>query len=385
VTDRPNDSHDRRPPRVAVLWSRLSGYLHACLRALADQGVDILVVHQQAEANAPFDSAAVTAGIRSQQWADGPDEQAIDRLLDEFEPDAILVSSWNFGAYRKVCRKRQGRTLRIFGMDNQWHGTPKQWAGIASARFVLRPTYDAVFLCDERQAAFAARLGFPAERLVWGLYTGDRPLFSEVARRRGSSLPPQRFLFVGRLVPEKGVDVLAAAYRRYRDLVDEPWPLTIAGTGPDEALLAGTDGVTPLGFVQPTDLPDVFADAGCLVLPSRFEPWAVVIHEAAAAGLPVVCTRACGASTRLVLDGYNGVVVTPGDPTALAAALVRVHSAGDHERRAMGAASEALALQYSPQQWAERLLGRIPELRALVGLPATPGASAQVMESYTGM
>ena len=361
-----------RPPRVAVLWTRLSGYFHACLSALADEGVDLLVVHQPGESDAPFDAAAVTDGIRAEQWPGAPDAAVIDRLLDEHDPDAMLVSSWNVGAYRKVARERRGRTLRIFGMDNQWHGTAKQWAGVASSRFVLRPTYDAAFVCGERQAGFAARLGFPAERLIWGMAVGDHARFAAVAQRRGTALPPAQFLFAGRLVAEKGIDVLADAYRRYRSLVDDPWPLAIAGNGPEERLLAGADGVKLLGFVQPADLPDVFLASGCFVLPSRFEPWAVVIHEAAAAGLPVVCTEACGASTRLVLDGYNGVVVTTGDRDALAHALLRIHRASDDERRAMGAASEALALQYSPQQWAGRLLTRIPELRELVGLPARP-------------
>ena len=70
--------------------------------------------------------------------------------------------------------------------------------------------------------------------------------------------------------------------------------------------LVGVHGVEMLGFVQPDDLPAVLERAGCLVLPSRFEPWGVVVHEAAAAGLPIVCTPVCGAATRLVLDGYNG-------------------------------------------------------------------------------
>jgi glycosyltransferase involved in cell wall biosynthesis len=108
------------------------------------------------------------------------------------------------------------------------------------------------------------------------------------------------------------------------------------------------------------------------VLPSRFEPWGVAIHEATAAGLPVVCTRECGASTRLVLDGYNGVVISKDDPEALIDGLVRITEAGDAARRAMGAASRGLALQYSPQRWAGNLLTRIPELRARAGLEPSP-------------
>lgn len=358
------------PYRVAVLWSRLSGYFSACLRGLSAAGAEIFVVHEAGELNAPFDPDMVSRGFRAEEWTGAPDEAAIDRWLDDFQPDAILVSSWNFGAYRRVCRRRAGTTLRIFGMDNQWHGTVKQRLGVASSRVLLRPAYDAVYLCDERQANFAERLGFPAERMIWGLYSGDYDAFAAVAQARGAAPLPQQFLYVGRLVPEKSIDVLAAGYAEYRSMVADPWPLAVAGAGPDEPVLTAIDGVKLHGFVQPDELPTVFADAGCLVLPSRFEPWAVVVHEAAAAGLPVICTRACGASTRLVLDGYNGVVVSPGNVSGLAQAFARIHRADDRTRAAMSRASESLAQQYSPRLWAERLLRRIPELRAQIGLPA---------------
>jgi glycosyltransferase involved in cell wall biosynthesis len=139
-------------------------------------------------------------------------------------------------------------------------------------------------------------------------------------------------------------------------------------------LLSAIDGVEMLGFVQPADLPDVFSRAGCLVLPSRVEPWGVVVHEAVSAGLPVVCTRVCGAATRLVLDGYNGTIVSAGDDVGLARALARISAASPGERRAMGAASESLSLQYTPTRWASMLVSRIPELRDQVGLdqPAPP-------------
>lgn len=361
-----------RQPRIAVLWPHLSGYLHASLRALQDAGAEVSVVHRAVEANAPFDPDAITAGLTTTSWSGAPDPGAIGEHLEAFAPDALLVCSWDNGVYRKLARQWRGRALRILAMDNQWWATPKQRLGVAASRFVVRPSYDAALVADERGAVFAGRLGYPAERVVWGVYTGDHRRFAAVADQRGDELPPAAFVFVGRLVPDKAIDVLAAGYARYRDLVDDPWPLLVAGTGPDERLLTARDGVELLGFVQPADLPKVFEQAGCLVLPSRFEPWAVVIHEAAAAGLPIICTRVCGASTRLVLDGYNGVVVTPDDAGALAGAFRRIHRASDAERLAMGRASGSLALQYSPQRWARNLLGRLPDLREQVGLTPAP-------------
>ncbi len=353
-----------------MLWTRLSGYLSSCFHALVDAGAEVLVVHEAALDEAPFDDGVLTAGFRSSSWRDAPDDAELDRLLDEFEPDAIVVNSWHVGAYRRAARRRRGRTLRIVTVHNQWTATPKQLAARLVAPVLLAPTYDAAFVCDERQAVFAERLGYPAERLLWGVNTGDQPAFARVAAERGDAPAPPAFLFVGRLVADKAADVLATAYARYRRDAPEPWPLLVAGVGPLADRLAPLDGVEMLGFVQPADLPGVFARAGCLVLPSRLEPWGVVVHEATSAGLAIVCTRICGASTRLVLDGYNGAIVSPGSEAGLARALARISGASADERRAMGAASRSLSLQYTPSRWAGMLLSRIPELRSEVGLDA---------------
>lgn len=347
------------PPRICVLWSRLSGYLSASLRALADAGAEVLVVHEAAGADAPFDDGELTTGFRAVAWQGAPDERDLMSLLDGFAPDALVVNSWHIGAYRRASRRLRGRTLRIVTVHNQWSATPKQLAARAAARALLHPTYDVAFVCDERQAVFAEKLGFPAERMLWGVNTCDQPLFARVAAERGDRLPPPVFLFVGRLVEDKAVDVLAEAYGRYRSAVADPWPLRVAGVGPMAGLLEGIDGVEMLGFVQPAELPGVFASAGCLVLPSRVEPWGVVAHEATSAGLPVVCTRACGAATRLVLDGYNGAVVSPGNASGLAQALARISGASAEERRAMGTGSELLSRQFTPQRWAQVVLSRV--------------------------
>jgi glycosyltransferase involved in cell wall biosynthesis len=362
------DSTER--PRIAILWQGLSGYARACFAALRAQGADVVVFHSLPECEAPFDEQLITAGLRATGWRDTPDRDTLEAALDELDPHALLVSSWHIGPYRHAARRRRGRTLRVLCMDNQWWATAKQRLGVATSPLLVRPAYDAAFVPGDRSAEFARRLGFPGERIIQGIYTCDHPRFDAVAEARSGEAPVPAFLFLGRLVPVKGIDTLADAYRRYRDSVAEPWPLVVVGTGPEAHRVEGVPGVEAVGFVQPDDCPDLLARTGCLVLPSRFEPWGVVVHEATAAGLAVVCTSVCGAASRLVLDGYNGAVVPPGHPAALASALTRVSDATDDERRAMSEASRSLARQFTPDRWARHLLVRVAELRAEAGLPA---------------
>jgi glycosyltransferase involved in cell wall biosynthesis len=350
----------------------MAGYSHAAFTELQARDVELVVFHRALRPNQKFDQAAITHALRTHEWRGEPDAAEVEAVLDELEPHALLVSSWHIGPYRRAARRRRGRTLRILCMDNQWRATPRQIAGLAASPLVVRPAYDAAFVPGDRSADFARRLGFSDERIIRGIYACDHARFDAVARERGERPPARSFAFVGRLEHGKGVDVLAAGYRRYRELTEQPWPLVVGGAGPLDHHLAGETGVEMAGFVQPHELPALLGRSGCLVLPSRFEPWGVVVHEATAAGLPVVCTSVVGAASRLVLDGYNGVTIPPGDADALARAFLRISSATDATRAAMSRASRTLAQQFTPERWADHLVARIHDLRALTGLPAAP-------------
>lgn len=345
--------------RYYLAWQYITGYSTSGMRALVEQGHDVRLMYQQID-NAfwgAFDEDELTRGLNAVGWKDEPDEDLLLRDLEEFQPDVLIVNSWHISTYMKAARKWRGRALRVVVMDHQWINSPKQWLGRLTRQLFIQPAFDAAFMPGDEQAVFARHLGFKQHEIIVGLYTCDDPFFT------GPQDPPSNsFLFTGRLVATKGVDVLAEAYRRYRAGSSDPWPLKVAGIGSMDEELKAIDGVELLGFVAPKDLPEVMRTSGCLVLPSRFEPWGVVLQEAAASGQAVICTSACGGASRLVLDGYNGRVVTADRIDELAAAMSWVASADPEHRRAMSLRSTQLAAQYTPTRWAEHLTDRCQEL-----------------------
>ena len=160
---------------------------------------------------------------------------------------------------------------------------------------------------------------------------------------------------VGRLVDHKGTDVLAAAYQRYRGLVDDPWDLEVVGIGPLEHLLRGSPGVTLHGFRAPEDVAELMRRVGCFVLPSHIEPYGAVVHEAAASGLPLLCTDFAGAASGLVQDGANGWLVPSGDVERWTEAMVRMSALPAERLVEMSEVSRALATRLSPEGWARHL------------------------------
>ncbi len=115
------------------------------------------------------------------------------------------------------------------------------------------------------------------------------------------------FLFVGRLVKRKNVDLIVQATLA---LSGENVALVIAGSGEQsetlKAMAENHPAVIFAGNVAPQDLPLYYAMADALILPASQEPWGLVINEAMACGLAVIAHKHCGAAVDLV-DEKNGV------------------------------------------------------------------------------
>lgn len=363
------------PLRFAFLLTQLSSYLSACLEELAGlPEVSVSVTCVQPTPNAPFDPDEVAPrGVGLHRHPSLPTGPRVLQDVGGFDPDVLVISGWQTGPFRYVARRVPKSTLRVLLMDNQWLATPKQMLGILTSPLYVRPLFDVAFLPGERQAVFARKLGFSHQSIWRGMNTCNHPAFAQAAAPPSSSgaAAESGFLFVGRLVPEKGLGVLADAYTSYRATCEHPWPLQVCGTGPLEGLLSGTAGVTTTGFVQPRNLPPVYANARCLVMPSLFEPWGVAVHEATAAGLPVICSTACGAAPHLVEDGVNGYLVEPGNAADLAGAMIKCSQMSPAERDDMSRMSQILSRRYTPALWAA--LVRKRSLESVAALRRSPG------------
>jgi glycosyltransferase involved in cell wall biosynthesis len=147
-------------------------------------------------------------------------------------------------------------------------------------------------------------------------------------------------------------------YGAYRDSVVYPWPLDCCGMGPLASMLAGREGVTDSGFVQPAEMKRHWRKAGAFVIPSRFDPWPLALVEAAASGLPVIASDACGSADEVLRRGSSGLVVPAGSARALAVAMAAIQQRHG-ELPAWGNRSRAFAAPFSAETWAGNWIGHI--------------------------
>lgn len=161
--------------------------------------------------------------------------------------------------------------------------------------------------------------------------------------------------FVGRIEPRKGVHDLAAAAPR---LAAAGVRVVLVGEddfGTERAYrrrVLAAEGIEHAGRVE--DAARIMHALAVLVLPSHEEPGGTVVGEAYAAGTPVVATRV-GGLPEVVQDGVTGRLVPPGDPPALAAAILDVLS----RRETMAAAALAAAPRFDADVTAARIEGML--------------------------
>jgi len=324
--------------------------------------IDLFVVAFQARTQTAF-ADELMSGIPSRLLTleERQNEALIQEIVQTAQPDVIVLCGWFHLPYRKLAAASAFKNCAfVMGMDTPWWGTWKQkLAPLLLQNFLKK--MDRVVVTGERSWQYAYRLGVPLEKIRRGVYSIDYQSWFPLWQERQNTPWARSLLFVGRYTQEKGIDILVEAYRQYREQVAEPWSLVCCGKGDLESQLENQPGIKNLGFVQPNQMQTIWQNAGAFVLPSRFDPWPLALVEAAAAGLPVICTDACGSAVEVIRSEYNGIIVPPNHPQALAKAFVTL----DENYSSLpkwGKRAQQLAAPYDAQLWAQRWRGWLQEL-----------------------
>jgi glycosyltransferase involved in cell wall biosynthesis len=304
----------------------------------------------------------VVGGPAISRSVDAADIYPSPRVMAELRrarPDVVISGGFSFPSlYAAAYCRVNGARLLV-----QSDGTTRSEAIISRGqrvtRAVLARLAHGAVGNSTLAAARLAELGFAP--VFEAPHSSNIEQFLEVGHGRTQCADGAvRVVTVGRLLPNKGIDLLlravAAAERQGAALA-----LTIIGAGEDEPrlrALAAALGLTDVdwpGFVEPHDLPAHLAGADVFAFPTLGDTFGIALLEAAAAGLPLVVSPHAGAARDLVEGAGTGLVVDPRDTGAFAQALGSL--ARDAElRRRMGRAAHALAARRTPARTADSYL-----------------------------
>jgi glycosyltransferase involved in cell wall biosynthesis len=338
--------------KVVFLYTELAAYFISCVKELSHVNLEIHIVRYPVNAEAPFefkDFAGIT--LHERKSFDGG---TLPNWIEKLDPCLVLVSGWIDKDYLKVCDSLHRRIPVVLLMDNQWKGTWKQRLALLLDPYKLKKRFSHVWVPGNPQKNYAIRMGFSEENIRTGFYSADTDLFNGYFQKRRFD-STYKLLYIGRYLKFKGIFDL---WRAFEELSPEfpQWELICIGNGEEWANRLIHPKINHVGFVQPENLEEYILNASFFVMPSEIEPWGVVMHEMAAAGLPIIATSEVGASTAFLEDGKNGFLIPAKNQNALINALRAAMKVKDDQYQKMSRHSHELASKISPAKWSNTLL-----------------------------
>lgn len=332
---------------IVFLYTELADYIKICFDRLAGEDVDVHVFHYPVNPEAPFQFDLKNSACHYYLRADFSNRD-LQSKIESIAPEAIVCSGWIDKGYVAICRALHNKSKTIIALDNQLVPGLKNRLALLRAKLFFKSAFQFAWVPGLPQSQYAQKLGFKKDEIQTGFYTVDIKKWSEIKWQSSEHQFPHRFVFVGRYVDFKGVEELWDAFK---EIDARGWQLYCAGHGVLYESRVKHEGIHHLGFVQPADLYKFVAEGGVFVLPSHSEPWGVVVHEFAAAGYPLICTRAVGAASAFLKPGVNGMLIDSKSKLQLAEAMQSIVNTSDTDLFEMSKQSKELAGKMNIELW----------------------------------
>lgn len=332
--------------QVAFSWNGLPQYAARLIsRAIREHGAPCPVVGSRPAVPVRGVEEALGQPVH---WVDA-DKPVSWAALGLTVPKVYFQSGWAYPAFNSLGEEvRAGGGKVCLLMDNNWRGDLRQIIGAPWFRLFQRHKFDAVLVPGKSGRRLARWYGLPDAAIFEGMYGADPRLFFNgppLAER------PKRIIFVGQYIERKGCVPLARAFAAVAHQLPG-WELCMYGSGPLQSAIPPHPQIKVHGFVQPEQLGALYRDARIFALPSRFEAWGLVVHEAALSGCQLLLSDAIGAAPDFATT-ENSRTFRPGDEEGIASALVGLaHSA---DLAAAQAASVSAAKSHGPSVFATQV------------------------------
>jgi glycosyltransferase involved in cell wall biosynthesis len=319
------------------------------------------------------------------EWRIGPNETAgfanrqlrivhqpgLWSAIAEAKPDVVVGDGffqWTSVALAYRMRHRVGLVVcyeRTFHTERA-----AQRVRTAYRRQVVR-WVDSMACNGRLSREYSVHLGMPAGRITVGQMAADSHRLARLSDSVGATQrehlrtqwgsPRLVFVTVGRLNARKGIAELLNGWARLESRCPGDWRLVVIGDGPDRMALEqksralGLRGVVFQGHVDYDGIAAMYGAVDVLVMPTREDNWSLVVPEAMACGLPVLCSVYNGCHPELISEGVNGWTFDPLDPDSTYQGLRRCLDAASRLAE-MGQASREIAGVFTPERAADSII-----------------------------
>lgn len=268
-----------------------------------------------------------------------------------------------------VCNRREKKYLKLASFvkndltivigqsDEQLYNSPRQYLKKIFSYYLYRRHFDYMFVPGYYQYEFMRFLNFKKDRILIGAYTANVKLFNDYYENNINKFKLNsstiNLLYIGRLEDEKGIVFLLKTLYNLKNRFN--FKLVIIGNGSLKNIVLKYDFVEYHSFLEQKHLLNLLNDISFFILPSIYEPWGVVIHEMVAAGIPVICSDACGAKAAFVFDNYNGYIFKNKSSVSLTNTLIKSFSISEKKLYDFKIRSNELSKSITPDLWGETI------------------------------
>lgn len=291
--------------------------------------------------------------------------------LDHLNPDVIFIPGWSFDLSRKIMYWNKKKKVPLVVMTESKKDDQPRWfiKELIKSWFFIRKISGAL-VGGQPHLDYMTSLGIKASNIRKGYDAVDNKHFEKCAqyareheeeiRSQFPTIPKQSFfLLSSRMIERKNLIPFLDAYYIYvKKISNKPNALVICGDGDlyaqikDKINFLGLDELVHLpGFLLYDEISYLYGLAKAFVHPALDEQWGLVINEACAAGLPILCSKTVGARYELVRDGINGLVFDPKNIADMADSLIKMHKKTPDECREMSIASQRIVDEFSPEKF----------------------------------
>jgi glycosyltransferase involved in cell wall biosynthesis len=297
---------------------------------------------------------------------------ALIREIKNNNSDVVVVpgyfdfSYWIIVFYSKIKSKKV-----ITGFDSTEYDHKRIWLKEQIKKIYIKMCNGA-FCYGTKSAEYVEKLGMKKENIFIRCQATNNieieKIYSEFRksadnRKKIYNLKQFNFLFVGRLSPEKNIELLIKAFAEVKKISEKSkdWGLIIAGDGPLKLKLEKLvenlnikDSIFFAGGKSWKEVVEYYAISDVFILPSISEPWGLVVNEAMICNLPVIVSKKAGAYFDLVKEGENGFGFEPDNQKELENIMLKFVN-NEVNVKLLGEKSKEIIKEYSPENAAKQM------------------------------
>lgn len=339
---------------IVFLYREIMPYNIPVLIELVKLNSEIIFIHDNTKKLTPYLPPYIE-GVKYYKKSD-LNRKSLGNLVNSFNPNILYISDRTIPIYNKIGIIYNGKIPVISGNDTPWYGG-KQWFNIITSKFRHKRFFSHMQVAGMRQFEYAKKLGFANDKIIFPLLSADVSLFL------GLEVTPKRFekandvLFVGRFNKVKGIEYLIEGWNNVKN--KRGGLLHLVGNGDLIEKIDIPKDVIIHPFSNQEYLSNLALKCKAFILPSIFEPWGVVVHEFAAAGLPLIVSDVCGSSPHLLINNFNGYTIKPYSAEDIKNAITKIYNLDSMSIYEMGKNSRFLSKSITPELVASAILSTL--------------------------